>query len=181
MRKPSIFAALLCLNAACTTVPETVVAEASEPAVIKVSPGTVTVAETEPAPAPDAIELQQWMRQLIRIETLFGLELAGERDRLLVQHREHPTDGSRLALAYLLSRPQVLVHDMDRSRELLAEIDAGGAYAPVRDLLLREFAMVEEIAELQTQTSHLESQLEALKAIEADLSDNQQELEDLDQ
>lgn len=131
-----------------------------------------------PGSSPATAELEHWMRQLVRLETLFGLELAAERDRILVQHREHPTDGSRLALAYILSRPQVLVQDMDKSRTLLGQIDANGVYAPLRDLLLREFAMTQEIADLRQETSLLQSQLAALKAIETDLSDNQKELEE---
>lgn len=181
MLKSSVIAVLTCLLAACATPHETAVPEVHEPTITIRAPVASLESAKEAAHCIQAAELEDWLLFVGRIVTLSGLELAGERDRVLIQHRERPSNGSRLALGYLLSRPDLLVRDVARSRALLAEIDSGSAYAPSRDLLMRELAMIGEIAELKTQTTHLQSQLDALKAIEADLSENQKDLEEIQQ
>lgn len=181
MTKCSVAVFMACLLVACATSPEAQVPSVDEkPAKEKASNAAPNTVSKEPSYA-EATALESWLHFVGRIETLGALELASERDRVLIEHRQQPSDGSRLALGFLLSRPQVLVHDVDKSRALLAEIDASGAYAPIRDLLLRELATIDEVAALKVEIAHLRSQLDALRAIETDLTENQKEIEEVRQ
>ena len=181
MLKLSVIAIVTYLLTACASPPQVAVPQVHGDAVKRTARIAIVVPERKKSSCAEATALVEWLRFMVRIETLNALELAGERDRVFVEHQEQPSDGNRLALGYLLSRPQPLVRDVDKSRMFLAEIDSSGAYAPVRDLLLREQMMIDEIADLHAQVAHLQSQLEALKAIETDLTENQKELEDVPQ
>ncbi len=180
MLKSSVIVIVTCLLAACTTSPQAMPSKAPEDAVKKKVCIAVSVPVT-PAPQSEAATVEDWLEFIGRIKTLDALELAGERDRIVMEHRERPSDGSRLALGYLLSQPQPLVRDIEKSRMLLDAVVSSSAYAPVRDLVVRELAKIDEITDLQAQVTRLQSQLDALKVIETDLTENQKELEEVPQ
>ena len=181
MLKSSVIAIAICLSAACVAQPQAMEAKAAAEVVKRKVPIVISAPVTQVSSCAEAVALVDWLRFVGRLETLSTLELAGERDRIAIEHREQPSDGSRLALGYLLSRPQLLIRDIDRSRMLLAEIDTSSVYASVRDLLVRESAMIDKVAALEAHITRLQLQLDALKVIETDLTENQKELEEVPQ
>jgi hypothetical protein len=181
MMKPGAIALVTCLLAACAATPQAIPPKVHEDAVKRKVPVAIAAPVKQESSCAEAAAIVNWLRLVGRIEKLSSLELASERDRIFREHHKQPGDGSRLVLGYLLSRPELLVQHLDKSRVFLTEIDTSSAYAPVRDLLLRELAMIDKIADLKTQITRLQSQLDALRVIETDLTENQKEFEEVPQ
>jgi hypothetical protein len=97
------------------------------------------------------------------------------REAAIQQYEESPDDEARLRLAYLLSRPDPSMQQLTRGREVLAEIEADSENAPLRDMLDRELALLMELQRAQGRVLELQAQLEALKAIETEITESQQE------
>lgn len=97
------------------------------------------------------------------------------RESALQQYEESPDDKARLRLAYLLSRPNPSMQQLSRGREVLAEIEADSENAPLRGMLDRELALLMDLQRAQGRVLELQAQLEALKAIETEIAESQQE------
>jgi hypothetical protein len=109
------------------------------------------------------------------------------------QYIAQPTDVNRLRAAYAMSRPDASLEQLAQSRVLLAEIAAGSELAPMRDLLdaeIRQSMAVQEaqlrVLELQAQLEHLQArlgelqaQLDALKSIEEEMVESQQQTDEM--
>lgn len=102
-----------------------------------------------------------------------GIQAA--RESAIRQYEENPDDEARLRLAYLLSRPDPSMQQLAQGREVLAEIEADSENAPLRDMLDRELALLIDLQRAQGRVLELQAQLEALKAIETEIAESQQE------
>jgi hypothetical protein len=91
------------------------------------------------------------------------------------QYAASPDDETRLRLAYLLSRPDPSMQQLLRGREVLAEIEADSDHAPLRDMLDRELALLMDLQRARGRVLELQAQLEALKAIETEITERQQD------
>ncbi len=140
--------------------------------------------------------LENWLLFADRVNRMESLELVIERDATVARYREQATDDeTRLRLAYLLSRPRMPVQELTESRTLLAGIGADSVYASLADLVARELMLITELSasqqqtdelqgrvrDLETQVANLQTQLDALKAIETDLTEDQKNTEELPQ
>ncbi len=130
-------------------------------------------------PWPHHPQLDDWVAFRNRVDGLDGAALLTEYEAASEQLREQPGDSVRLHLSYLLSRPNLPMRDMSKSQALLAEISPDSVYAPFRDLLAREFVLQIELETARKEVQELRAQLEALKGIDADLSEGQAEIEEL--
>jgi hypothetical protein len=102
-----------------------------------------------------------------------GIQAA--RESAIQQYEDSPDDEARLRLAYLLSRPDTSMQQLTRGREVLAEIEVDSENAPLRDMLDRELALLMDLQSAQGRVLELQAQLEALKAIETEIAESQQE------
>jgi len=130
-------------------------------------------------PWPYRSQLDDWVAFRNRVDSFGGAALVTEYEAASEQLRERPGDSVRLHLSYLLSRPDLPMRDMSKSQALLAEINPDSTYAPIRDLLAREFVLQIELETARKNVRDLHAQLEALKGIDADLSEGQTEIEEL--
>jgi hypothetical protein len=67
------------------------------------------------------------------------------------------------------------MQQLTRGREVLAEIEVDSENAPLRDMLDRELALLMDLQSAQGRVLELQAQLEALKAIETEIAESQQE------
>jgi hypothetical protein len=119
-----------------------------------------------------------WPEFTERVNGLDEAALALERDAALARYDAGADDGVRLRLAYLMTRRQPIRRDLDASRELLAAIDGASEEAALRDLLKgqldAQLALDDtrtQVRQLEGKIAELQGQLEALRAIEADLTE----------
>jgi hypothetical protein len=133
-------------------------------------------------PARDAIVgFNDWLAFVASANDLTPDELDVERADASSQYRHQPSDDIRLRLAYLVSRPPSAEQDLEQGRAILAEIDPGSPNAPLRDLVAHELALLAELNAARQRVNELQAQLDALKAIETDLTENQRIIEDRSQ
>lgn len=143
-----------------------------------VPPAATPAPRPTQAPAPDT-DLQAWLGFAAGANALTPAELATRRRSAGERFRHTANADDRLRFAYLLSRPAPTGQNLDRSRELLLALPAQHRYAPLRDLILRELDLTVNLSSARNKVRAQQAQLEALKAIEADLTENQKELEQL--
>lgn len=99
------------------------------------------------------------------------------REAALVRYNSQPDDPARLRLAYVLSRPDVPLRQLERSREILAEIANDSPHVALRDALDREIRALSQLQRMHGRLLEVESRLEALKAIEQDLNQSRRQRE----
>lgn len=141
---------------------------------------TAIQATEPPAAVPQFADLNAWLTFASAANLLSPAELSRQRRRLSERFDQAPTADNRLRLAYLLSRPAPGGQNLVRSRELLAAIPPEHRYASLRDLVLRELELAEDLRGARNKVRAQQAQLEALKEIETDLTENQKQLEQLD-
>lgn len=164
--------------------------------------GCISSPKPETASTHEVAEVQEsWLAFVNRVDTLDAADLELERYVAVTRVSDYPDDSeSQRRLSYLLSRPRSLASQASREDILLAEIDATRKLEAIRDLILQEqplmtalqhkqrqvIGLEEEVDtletavdDLQTQVGSLQAQLEALKTIEAEMTENQKELEEL--
>ena len=120
--------------------------------------------QATPPEAPD------WAGFLDQVDRMDAQQLQLARAAAMRQYSAQPTDANRLRAGYLLSRPEASQEQLAQSRELLAEIAADGELAPMRGLLDAEIRRAME----------LQAQLNALKAIEEEMVESQQQADEMD-
>jgi hypothetical protein len=144
--------------------------------------------QATPPAAPD------WTGFLDQVDRMDAQQLQLARAAAMRQYLVQPTDANRLRAGYLLSRPEASQEQLAQSRELLAEIAADGELAPMRALLDAEIRRAMElqaaqgrVLELQAQLEdrqarlgELQAQLDALKAIEEEMVESQQQADEVD-
>jgi hypothetical protein len=144
--------------------------------------------QATPPAAPD------WAGFLDQVDRMDAQQLQLARAAAMRQYLVQPTDANRLRAGYLLSRPEASQEQLAQSRELLAEIAADGELAPMRALLDAEIRRAMElqaaqgrVLELQAQLEdrqarlgELQAQLDALKAIEEEMVESQQQADEVD-
>lgn len=123
--------------------------------------------------------LEDWVAFADRVNGLDAAELVNEYEIFNQRLQEQPGDADRLHLSYLLSRPGLPMQDIGKSQALLAEIGPDSVYAPYRNMLARELVLLLDLQAEQKRVRELHAQLEALKGIDADLSEGQAEIEEL--
>jgi len=116
------------------------------------------------------------------------------RESALREYADEPTDANRLRAGYALSRAPASPNQLAQSREMLAEISPTSELAPMRDLLDGEILKFIEVQEAEARTSELraefdelqvrfallQEQLDALKNIEAEMVESQEETEEME-
>lgn len=143
---------------------------------------------------------QDWADFLNRIDRMDTQQLQLARSALVSQFEVQPTDLNRLRAGYALSRPDAAPEQLAQSRKILAEMHADSELAPMRDVLDREIqksielqgaesqvlelqAQLSELRaqldELQVQQFVLQAQLEALKSIEEEMVESQQQADEI--
>jgi hypothetical protein len=109
------------------------------------------------------------------------------------QYSVQPTEANRLRAGYLLSRPAASLEQLAQSREILAEISTDSELAPLCGLLDAEIRRAMELQEaqgrvlelraqlenLQARLGELQTQLNALKAIEEEMVESQQQADEM--
>jgi hypothetical protein len=138
-------------------------------------------------------ETQDWAEFLGQVERMDVQQLQFAREAAMSQYIVQATDSSRLRVAYVLSRPKASLEQLARSREILAEISAGSDLAAMRDLLdaeiqqsmevqeaeLRTLELQARLEDLQAELGELQTQLDALKAIEEEMVESQEQTDEL--
>lgn len=122
-----------------------------------------------------------WTQFTAGVSELGTAELVDVRDEAIKRYRAHPDDETRMRLSFILSLPDALTQDLAESDRLLTEIDSESGVAPLRDALKREIALVVELQMAQRKIGELQSRLEALKAIEADMTEDKKTIDELSQ
>ena len=121
-------------------------------------------------------------------------QLLVARESAMRQHANEPSDATRLRAGYALSRAPATAQQLARSRELLAGISPDSELAPMRDLLDGEILKFIEVQEAEAQTRELraefddlqvrfamlQEQLDALKKIETEIVESQEETEEME-
>jgi hypothetical protein len=143
--------------------------------------------QATPPEAPD------WAGFLDQVDRMDAQQLQLERAAAMRQYLLQPTDANRLRAGYLLSRPEASLEQLAQSREILAEISADSQLAPMCGLLDAEIRRAMELQEaqgrvlklrakledLQARFGELQTQLDALKAIEEDMVESQQQADEM--
>jgi chromosome segregation ATPase len=149
--------------------------------------------QSTPPKTPD------WAGFLDLVERMDEQQLRLARESALRQYSVHPTDANRLRAGYALSRPVASLEQLAQGREILAEISVGSDLAAMRDLLdaeIRQSMALQEaelrtlelqaqlenlqarLADLQARLGELQTQLNALKAIEKEMTESQQQADE---
>lgn len=138
-------------------------------------------------------ETPDWAGYLDQVDRMDAQQLRSAREAAMQQYLVRPTDVNRLRAAYAMSRPDASLEQLAQSRDLLAEIAAAGDLAPMRDLLdaeIRQSMAVQEaqfrilelqaqLEDLQARLGELQTQLDALKSIEEEMVENQQQADEM--
>jgi tryptophan 2,3-dioxygenase len=145
-------------------------------------------------------ETPDWAGFLDLVERMDEQQLRLARESALKQYSVHPTDANRLRAGYALSRPVASLEQLAQALEILAEISAGSDLAAMRDLLdgeIRQSMALQEaefralelqaqlaklrarLEDLQTRLAELQTQLNALKAIEKEMNQSQQQADEM--
>jgi len=138
-------------------------------------------------------ETPDWAGFLDLVERMDEQQLRLARESALKQYSVHPTDANRLRAGYALSRPVASLEQLAQGREILAEISAGSDLAAMRDLLdaeIRQSMALQEaefqalelqaqLENLQARLGELQTQLNALKAIEKEMTESQQQADEM--
>jgi len=142
--------------------------------------GCVTTRSDEMTwPATCGADLGPWIAFVDHVDGLEGDALTAEYTSTLQRFLARPGDVERLRLSYLLSQPLLPMRNVERSGILLQEIDPAGACAPYAALSRRMLASMQDLESAQEALRKLKSQLETLKGIDADITDGQEEFEEL--
>ena len=131
--------------------------------------------------SPPVSPVVEWVSFAAEIDRLAPPGLAIRHKSLQDIHSAQPDDDNRMRLAYVLSRPNAATQDLTKSSALLADIDAGSAYAPLRDMLKREIALTTELRLVRRKLDELKSQLEMLKTIDGDLTESRKAVDEVAQ
>jgi hypothetical protein len=144
--------------------------------------------QATPPEAPDWAGFLDW------VDRMDAQQLQLARAAAMQQYSAQPTDANRLRAGYLLSRPEASREQLAQSRELLAGIAADGELAPMRGLLDAEIRRAMELqaaqsrvlelraqlGDRQARLDELQAQLNALKAIEEEMVESQQQADEMD-
>lgn len=123
-------------------------------------------------------EKTDWFAYTDRIDGMDPAAVRAQRESMMRQYEFEADDETRMRLGYVLSRPDPSLQQLAQGREILAEISDASDLAPLRDLLDREIALLIEIQQQRGQILELQAQLEALKAIEAEMIESRQSMEE---
>jgi hypothetical protein len=143
--------------------------------------------QSTPPTTPD------WAGFMDQVDRMDAQQLRYAREAAMKQCIVRPTDVNRLRAAYAMSRPDASPEQLAQSRDLLAEIAAASDLAPMRDLLdaeIRQYLAVQEaqlrvlelqaqLEELQARFRELQMQLNALKSIEEEMVESQQQADEM--
>lgn len=124
-------------------------------------------------------KLNEWLAFVDHVDQLDVADLQREYALAIQQLHDDPGDISRLRLAYLSSRPTLPEHDVAQSQTLISQIGADSPYAPLGIVLRRELGLLIQIGSARARLREVQQQLEALKGIEADLTDEPSGIEEL--
>lgn len=138
-------------------------------------------------------QTQTWSEFLGQVEQMDAQQLLLARESAVTQYIAQPNDSSRLRAGYVLSRSPASPKQLAQSREILAEIPAGSDLSAMRDLLDGEVLKFMEVQqaesrtlELQAQSDELQArlvvlqeQLDALKSIEEEMVESQQQADEM--
>lgn len=207
MTKPTLLLLACLLLTGCQTTPEQPQTDAPEP-VQPQSPDRTPIQthpeepepfgrqtdRTEPcsvgpwvmdAPAGRNSKTRDWVVYRHRADGLDAADFPARLEEAERQYGLRPDDVNRMRLAYLLSRPDPTLQQLKRAREVLSGISNSSELAPFRDPLDREIGLLMQLKqdkgrmdELQAQLDALEAQLAALKAIEEEMVENRENMEE---
>jgi hypothetical protein len=138
-------------------------------------------------------EEEAWTAFLTRADRMDAPQLQLAREAAMKQYTDLPNDSNRLRAAYLLSRPEASLQQLQQSREILAGISAGSDLAALGALMDEEIQRTVEaqkselgtlqlqlrLIELHGQLGELQKQLNALKEIEQEMGKSQQEADEV--
>jgi hypothetical protein len=109
-------------------------------------------------------ESQNWTEFLGQVGQMDAQQLQLAREAALRQYSIEATDANRLRAGYVLSRPDASLEQLAQSREILAGISAGSDLAAMRDLLDAEIRQSIHLREAELRALELQAQLEAVQA-----------------
>jgi hypothetical protein len=138
-------------------------------------------------------EAEAWTAFLSRVDRMDAPQLQLAREATMEQYTDQPNDTNRMRAAYLLSRPEASLNQLEQSRAILAGISAGSDLAPLRALMDGEIRRSVEarkaelgalqlqlrLIELQGELGQLQKQLNALKEIEQEMGKSQQTTDEM--
>lgn len=153
--------------------------------------------------------LDQWSEFTRSADAMGEVQRQQAYNRARDQYGEHPGDLGRLQLAYLQTGVGASPESLAQARELLLQVGGEGGLDTVRDSLRREIALLERLADEKTEFDKVQraadgarervltlqwqlekvhsdldtcrTQLEALKNIESDMSEENNPLNTLQQ
>ena len=142
----------------------------------------LTACQAFPTPTPDPAPHPQelWHSYTQQINGMSESQARVERSQLAERLERTPDDETRMRLAYTLSRPNPSSGRLQRALALLAEIPPASTWAANRDALDVELALRLQLLEAEGRILELQAQLEALKAIETEMIEHREDLEDPD-
>lgn len=157
-------------------------------------------------PPPENADWSEWRA---RVDRMDQAALQSEQEAALRQYDSDAGNRSRLRAGYALSRPEASLAQLEQSRALLEQIPADSELAPLRDLLDKEIALRMQLQRTQlrmrdlqleverlrsvkgefeadmerllTQIRSLQTQLAALKSIEEEMVESQQQTDEIQQ
>lgn len=165
--------------------------------------GCLCLAACQAAPPerPDWSEFAAW------VDHMDPSQLQMARDEAIQRYTVEPSDANRLRAGYVLSRAEASLAQLEQSRDILAQISADSELAPLRDLLNTEIRLMRALrlaelrdleqsvrekelrdraealearnAALQSEINDLRTRLDALKAIEEDVAENQKQADEM--
>lgn len=116
-----------------------------------------------------------WADYMARIDRMDPAQLQATHSSLQQEYQGQPGDEVRLKLSYVMSRADPSLAELKRARQILAEVDASGRFATLRDMLDRQLLLSIRLQRAQGEILELKAQLEDLKKIETDLSRSSKE------
>lgn len=123
-------------------------------------------------------ETDRWLDYAALVDGMDAAQVRDERDANARLYASQGGDEVRLRLAYTLSRPGASLQQLERGLEVLAEIPADSQWAAMRDWLHREISLALELGRAEGRILELKAHLDALKAIEAEMIESRQEMEE---
>jgi hypothetical protein len=130
--------------------------------------------------------MDRYLEIIAGIDELTPPELRDYYTRTVREYEESQYPETALRLGYLLSRPDLPLRNLANSRVMLNSLPPD--FEPLRSLLLKQLDLIarldhaeDRILQLEGQNDALRSQLDALRAIEEDLTQGQADIEELSQ
>lgn len=152
------------------------------------------IAACQGMPPQTQTQTWTWTEFLDEVGSMDAQQLALARESAVQQNLAQPSDSNRLKAGYVLSRVPASPQQLKESAAILTQIPASSELAPMRDLLMGEISrymevqdaesrtlqLRAEVEEVQAQLGVLQEQLAALKKIEAEMVESQEETDEME-